>query len=88
MLSVTGRFTFDLSILFSVICTIPCHNGGTCVSPNQCSCMPGFTGAYCESGMMRSGKTRLRSLKILTQMFHHTKPSFLISKEIRKEGFV
>ncbi|HRE88458.1 MAG TPA: fibrinogen-like YCDxxxxGGGW domain-containing protein [Myxococcota bacterium] len=30
------------------VCASPCLNGGTCSSPNTCSCPSGFTGATCE----------------------------------------
>jgi hypothetical protein len=30
------------------ICTDPCMNGGTCVSPNTCSCATEWTGLECE----------------------------------------
>ena len=34
---------------FIAICTSPCLNGGTCTNPDECSCLPGFTGDNCES---------------------------------------
>ncbi|XP_076347687.1 epidermal growth factor-like protein 8 isoform X2 [Tachypleus tridentatus] len=30
------------------ICSHSCKNGGTCSRPNQCSCLPGWTGRTCE----------------------------------------
>ena len=29
-------------------CTPACGNGGSCVGPNQCACVGGFTGSLCE----------------------------------------
>ena len=28
-----------------------CANGGTCISPERCRCMPGWQGAKCRTGM-------------------------------------
>ena len=45
-----------ISNIFSVVVTCldggwQCLNGGTCLNPgNACACMPGFTGAFCETG--------------------------------------
>lgn len=35
----------------SAVCEKECQNGGTCVSPNQCKCTAGFTGATCSEGI-------------------------------------
>lgn len=32
----------------AAVCDEKCQNGGDCVSPNNCSCVPGFTGAQCQ----------------------------------------
>nr|XP_045626152.1 von Willebrand factor D and EGF domain-containing protein-like [Procambarus clarkii] len=40
-------------------CSPPCQNGGTCVAPNTCECVPGFAGDACEIlplAEMRCGK--------------------------------
>ena len=38
---------------FKAICTGQpgCANGGTCISPERCRCMPGWKGAKCRTGM-------------------------------------
>ena len=38
---------------FIAICTGSpgCANGGTCISPQRCRCMPGWQGAKCRTGM-------------------------------------
>lgn len=33
-----------------VVCSRHCHNGGQCVSPDECRCPPGWTGPSCETG--------------------------------------
>ena len=49
-------YTITFLIWFPDIdeCTsAPCHNGGTCVDLRNgynCSCVPGYTGANCETG--------------------------------------
>ena len=35
-------------LVVSAICNPHCENGGTCVSPNVCSCDKTFTGRQCE----------------------------------------
>ena len=37
---------------FKAICTgqPACANGGTCISPERCRCMPGWRGAKCRTG--------------------------------------
>lgn len=30
------------------ICIIPCQNGGDCSQPDTCTCLPGWSGNYCE----------------------------------------
>ena len=36
---------------YSAICTSPCQNGGTCSTPNTCTCNIGWTGMQCETGI-------------------------------------
>lgn len=32
----------------AAVCDKKCQNGGKCESPNNCSCVAGFTGAQCQ----------------------------------------
>ena len=32
------------------ICNSSCANGGTCIAPNTCNCLAGWTGQYCTNG--------------------------------------
>ena len=42
---------FPTFILFyTVLCSRPCQNGGTCTGINTCTCTMGWTGKLCESG--------------------------------------
>ena len=36
----------DVQMLFysSAVCVEMCQNGGTCVAPETCACLPGYTG--------------------------------------------
>ena len=34
----------------TAVCSSDCYNGGTCVSPNTCSCALGWTGRTCQTG--------------------------------------
>ncbi|XP_031634837.1 fibrillin-1-like [Contarinia nasturtii] len=34
------------------ICSLPCENGGTCISPNKCACEVGYTGEQCENSII------------------------------------
>lgn len=43
----------SLSVKYSLpalvpICNSPCQNGGTCVAPNRCECLPSWTGPACS----------------------------------------
>lgn len=33
------------------VCSRPCENGGKCVAPEICSCVPGYGGPYCEADL-------------------------------------
>uniref|UniRef100_A0A673H0B0 Epidermal growth factor-like protein 7 n=1 Tax=Sinocyclocheilus rhinocerous TaxID=307959 RepID=A0A673H0B0_9TELE len=33
-----------------VVCEQSCANGGSCVRPNHCACLKGWTGPYCQTG--------------------------------------
>ena len=39
-------------LLSAVVCSPPCQNGGSCVSPDHCVCTHGWTGADCSEGML------------------------------------
>ena len=41
-----------MSVLYLriAICPRKCENGGSCVAPHTCSCLPGFTGDNCQTG--------------------------------------
>ena len=32
------------------VCDSRCHNGGTCIAPNQCKCTAGYVGDTCKNG--------------------------------------
>lgn len=34
--------------LFSVVCHLPCINGGKCSTRDKCQCPPNFTGKFCQ----------------------------------------
>ena len=36
-------------------CVVPCQNGGSCTSPDQCSCGPGYTGEHCQEDVNECG---------------------------------
>ena len=39
----------DVSLV-TAVCSSGCYNGGTCVSPNTCSCASGWMGVDCRTG--------------------------------------
>ena len=48
----TCQYCFnEVNHCLAAICTGGCKNGGTCILPETCSCVPGWTGQYCETGM-------------------------------------
>ena len=44
------------------ICSQGCHNGGTCVSPDICSCVTGWEGNDCKRGKCESATKATHSL--------------------------
>lgn len=34
----------------TAVCAAKCENGGTCIKPNVCECLPGYKGATCHIG--------------------------------------
>jgi len=39
---------FNCSFLFSVVCHLPCINGGKCSARDKCQCPPNFAGKFCQ----------------------------------------
>ena len=37
--------------LSTATCDPPCENEGTCLTPNHCNCLQGFSGDHCERGL-------------------------------------
>ena len=35
---------------YTAVCNSGCSNGGTCTAPNNCSCVPQWTGPTCTTG--------------------------------------
>lgn len=35
-------------VLFSVVCHLPCMNGGKCSTRDKCQCPPNFSGKFCQ----------------------------------------
>ena len=33
------------------ICDPACENGGTCIEPNTCECVDGYSGTQCQTGV-------------------------------------
>lgn len=61
-------FSFYFFVLFSAVCNPVCRNGGLCVSPNQCRCVPGYTGPQCLESRCLTTLTSLHSLFIVCVM--------------------
>ena len=34
------------------ICDPVCENGGTCIAPNTCECVDGYSGEQCQAGII------------------------------------
>ena len=45
------QFTQLLLMHVVAICSV-CYNGGTCISPEVCSCVAGWTGDDCSEGIL------------------------------------
>ena len=50
-----SHFLFsDSHFLFSDMCNPKCEHNGTCISPDICLCLDGFSGKRCEKGNIRA----------------------------------
>ena len=47
--TILKRMTLLSNFLIAAVCTPSCGNGGTCVSPNICSCPETYTSSRCET---------------------------------------
>lgn len=62
------------------VCKFSCKNGGTCTKPNTCTCLPGFTGKYCEIDV-----NECKEEKPCDQFCHNTEGSYYCTC---REGFM
>ena len=53
----------------TAICTPRCANGGTCTSPNRCSCRPGWTGSRCTIGIINIADVSVMHALISQNMY-------------------
>ena len=44
--------TCVLQYIFLALCSLGCENGGTCIAPDTCDCVAGYSGDRCENGML------------------------------------
>jgi len=43
---------FKSFVYLPVVCNRHCHNGGVCVSPDECKCRSGWSSPSCEIGKL------------------------------------
>lgn len=49
--TILHSFRIVVNYYFNVaVCSRQCDHGGNCSSPDKCSCPPGWTGTYCQTG--------------------------------------
>ena len=61
----------NAGISTTAFCTSFCLNGGTCVWPDVCECVPGWTGAQCETGVNGVHISGVTSLGIMRAVGRH-----------------
>ncbi|XP_052790485.1 sushi, von Willebrand factor type A, EGF and pentraxin domain-containing protein 1-like isoform X2 [Mya arenaria] len=44
----------EFPVCAPALCDGGCQNGGTCTSPNRCTCPDGFSGSHCETAMFKT----------------------------------
>lgn len=67
---------------FPVVCNRPCHNGGVCVSPDECKCTSGWSSPSCEAG---KGLETPRLTCLLLPRIHEIPPAQQADWESLKE---
>lgn len=48
-----------ISVFISVICHLPCMNGGQCSSRDKCQCPPNYTGKLCQIPVRTASSPKL-----------------------------
>lgn len=60
-------------------CTKDCQNGGQCTAPDICTCVPGFTGKYCEDDIDECKDDNLNDCDYLKSTCTNTKGGYFCS---------
>ena len=70
----THQTTIGSFLVSAAICSPPCQNGGSCISPDRCVCTQGRTGPDCSQRMSKGHHMMSHMMHLFLAMHVHPLP--------------